>query len=392
MRHRPPTRSLIAALVAVLVLGNAAQSAAVQGRPLEPRFEQRITGDISIVSGRAAATATASRPAGSTLVFAGLYWGGRPPIDAAADSQVRVRIGSRAPAVVTADRFDTELFGFGAVADVTDLFDGTGPWVDLTVGDAGTGTWSLVTAWSSPLEPLRDLRVVDGLVDTTGNHPATATVSGLSTPRRGPVDTTVGVVTHDGPAEATAEVDAGQTSLSVPVRPIGSDDALVAAVTTASEAAAVTDLGVSATITPAGAAGTVVVSVAVTNLGPDDQTGPAIVTARPGTGLEPDAVSLASTGGACGLALSRAVCALDPLPAGRDALVTFRATIDADAGEALVANAQVHTAQSDIDPDATNDTAGAELSRRTVPDDVTEADRPVRTQSPPHSEPDSDVP
>jgi hypothetical protein len=200
------------------------------------------------------------------------------------------------------------------------------------------------------------------------------------------------VVTHDGPAEATAEVDAGETSLSVPVRPVGSDDALVAAVTTASEAAAVTDLGVSATITPAGAAGTVVVSLAVTNLGPDDQTGPAIVTARPGTGLEPDAVSLASTGGACGLALSRAVCALDPLPAGRDALVTFRATIDADAGEALVTTAQVHTAQSDIDPDMTNDTAGAELSRRTVPDDVTAADRPVRTRSGPHSEPNSDAP
>lgn len=392
MRHRPPTRSLIAVLVAVLVLGSAAQSAAVQGRPLEPRFEQRVTGDISIVSGGDAATATASRPAGSTLLFAGLYWGGRPPIDPAADTQVTVRIGSRAPATVTADRFDTEPFGYGAVADVTDLFDGTGPWVDLTVGDDGSGTWSLVTAWSSPLEPLRDLRVVDGLVDATDAQPATAHVSGLATPRRGPVDTTVGVVSHHEPAEATAEVDAGQTSLSIPIRPLGTDDALIAAVTTASEAAAVTDLGVSTTIAPSGDAGSVAVSITVTNLGPDDQTGPAIVTARPGRGLEPDAVSLASTGGACGLAVSRAVCALDPLPAGRDALVTFSATVSGDAGAALVANAQVHTAQSDVDPDTTNDRAAAQVPRRTVSDDVTEADRPVRTQSAPHSEPDSDAP
>jgi Domain of unknown function DUF11 len=392
MRHRPPTKSLIAALVAVLVLGNAAQSAAVQGRPLEPRFEQRVTGDISIVNGSEAGTATASRPAGSTLLFAGLYWGGRPPIDPAADAQVTVRIGSRPPATVAADRFDTELFGFGAVADVTDLFDGTGPWVDLMVGDGGTGTWSLVTAWSSPLEPLRDLRVVDGLVDATDAQPATARVSGLSTPRRGPVDTTVGVVSHDEPAEATAEIDAGQTSLSVPVRPLGADDALVAAVTTASEAAAVTDLGVSTTITPAGDAGSVVVSVTVTNLGPDDQTGPAIMTARPGTGLEPDPVSLASTGGACGLALSRAVCALDPLSAGRDARVTFSATVGAEAGAALVADAQVHTAQSDIDPDATNDRATAQVPRRTVPDDVTHADRPVRAQLDAYSEPNPDAP
>ena len=103
-------------------------------------------------------------------------------------------------------------------------------------------------------------------------------------------------------------------------------------------------------------------------------------------------MSLASTGGACGLAVSRAVCALDPLPAGRDALVTFSATVSGDAGAALVANAQVHTAQSDVDPDTTNDRAAAQVPRRTVSDDVTEADRPVRTQSAPHSEPDSDAP
>jgi hypothetical protein len=379
-------------MVAVLVLGNAAQSAAVQGRPLEPRFEQRVTGDISIVNGADAATATASRPAGSTLLFAGLYWGGRSSSDPVAAGEVTVRIGSRAPATVVADRVDTEPSGFGAVADVTDLFDGTGPWVDLAVDDGGTGNWSLITAWSSPLEPLRDLRVFDGLVEATGTQPATANVSGLSTPRRGPVDTTVGVVTHDDPAVATVEVDAGETSLSVPVQPIGTD-ALVAAVTTASEAAAVTDLGVGTTITPSGEADGIVVSVTVTNHGPDDQTGPAIMTARPGTGLEPDAVSLVATGGACGLAAYQAVCALEPLAAGREAVVTFSASVAPDAGTTLASDAQVLTAQSDIDLEPANDAAGAEVPRRTVPDAVTPADRPVR--APPvaaHSETATDAP
>jgi hypothetical protein len=350
-----------------------------------------VTGDISIVNGADAATATASRPAGSTLLFAGLYWGGRSPSDSVVAGTVTVRIGSRPPATVAADRLDAEPFGFGAVADVTDLFDGTGPWVDLTVDDDGAGTWSLVTAWSSPLEPLRDLRVVDGLVEATGWQPATASVSGLSTPRRGPVDTTVGVVTHDDPVEATAEVEAGETTASVPVRPLGTDAALVSAVTTASEAAAVTDLGVGTTITPSGADG-VVVSVTVTNHGPDDQTGPAIMTARPGTGLEPDAVSLVAAGGACGLAASRAVCALEPLAAGRETVVTFSATVAADASATPASDAQVLTAQSDIDPDPANDTSRAEVRRRTVPGAATPADRLVRAPPLTHSEIAADAP
>ena len=131
--------------------------------------------------------------------------------------------------------------GFGAVADVTAQFRGTGPFVDLTVAGTGGAPWSLVTAWSSPAEPLRDLRVVDGLAETTANEPASVTVTGLSTPRRGPVETTVGVVAHGDDARAAIQVDAGDTSATIPVR-AEDERTLVAAVTTATEAAAVTIL------------------------------------------------------------------------------------------------------------------------------------------------------
>ena len=127
------------------------------------------------------------------------------------------------------------------------------------------------------------------------------TVTGLSTPRRGPVETTVGVVAHGDDARAAIQVDAGDTSATIPVRAEDGERTLVAAVTTATEAA-VTDLGVSTALAPATAAtGDIVeVTVRVTNNGPDDQTGPAMLTVNPGNGLAADAVSLSVTAGAWG--------------------------------------------------------------------------------------------
>jgi Domain of unknown function DUF11 len=318
--------------------------------------------------------ATASRPAGSTLLFAGLYWGGPLLGTPAMPREVTLQVGSQLPRTVIADELAADpANGFGAVADVTAQFRGTGPFVDLTVADAGPAPWSLVTAWSSPAEPLRDLRVVDGLASATAAAPATVTVSGLSTPRRGPVDATVGVVTHADAAQATADLDAGDTSATIPVRSDPGGEALVAAVTTATEASAVTDLGVATTVTPAAAAvgDTVEVTVTVTNGGPDHQTGPATLTVEPGDGLAAEAVSLVASAGACGLAGSRAVCAVDPLPAGRAAEVTFDAAVEDDTSTTVTPKARALAPTSDTDPVAENDTAQATLE---VPEDVTATD------------------
>jgi hypothetical protein len=361
MKHRGPAKAFTALLTVGALLGYAVPAAAADVRPFKPRFERRVTGDISIVTATSP-NATASRPAGSTLLFAGLYWGG--PVPSAKPREVTLQVGSQAPTRVVADELAIDpTSGFGAVADVTGQFRGAGPFVDLTIADAGTAPWSLVTAWSSPAEPLRDLRVVDGLAQASATEPATITVSGLSTPRRGPVDTTTGVVTHGDDASATADVDAGDTSATVPVRTDPGEETLVAAVTTATGAAAVTDLGVSTAVAPgwAAAGDTVEVTVTLANAGPDDQTGPATLTVEPGDGLTADAVSLEVSAGACGLAGSRAVCAVDPLPAGRTAEVTFDAEVAADAGSTATTSAQALVPTSDDDPVAGNDTAKAAL-------------------------------
>jgi hypothetical protein len=361
MKSRGPAKAFTALLAVGALVGTAVPAAAVDVRPFQPRFERRVNGDISIVNATSA-TATASRPAGSTLLFAGLYWGGPARPARPTPRAVTLQVASAAPRTVAADvQASDPARGFGAVADVTAQFRGTGPFVDVTVVGTGGAPWSLVTAWSSPAEPLRDLRVVDGLAETTANEPTSVTVTGLSTPRRGPVETTVGVVAHGDDARAVLQVDAGDTSATIPVRAEDRERTLVAAVTTATEAAAVTDLGVSTALAPATAAtGDIVeITVKVTNNGPDDQTGPAMLTVNPGNGLAADAVSLSVTAGACGLAGSRAVCAVDPLAAGRVAEMTFDARVEDERGSTITASARALVPTSDTDPVAGNDTGRA---------------------------------
>jgi hypothetical protein len=353
MSNRGSTRAFAVLLAAGIGLGNAGSAAAAEVRPFGPRFQQRITGDISIVTSDSP-MATATRPAGSTLLFAGLYWGGSAATDAA---PLGVQVGSEPKELVAAERLDTDpAVGFGAVADVTSLFAGASPLVDLSVDERAGVDWSLVTAWSSPTEPLRDLRVVDGLTTT----PAAVTVSGLSTPPRGEVDTSVEVVSHGGDAQGSADVQAGDSTTTVPVEPVGADEPLVAALTTASRAAAVTDLAVTADVAP-GAGGRVTVTVNVTNAGPDDQTRPATLTVSASDGLEPDPVSLTTTAGTCGLTGDRAVCAVDPIPAGAGAVVTFDADVTAGEPSSPSATAEALAPPTDTDPEPADNTVRAEL-------------------------------
>src|ERR671919_1587427 len=358
MRMSASTRAFAALLAAGIGLSNAASASAAEVRPFEPRFQQRVRGDISIVTSDSLMS-TITRPAGSTLLFAGLYWGGA----ARATTPVSVQVGSAPPTPVAAEDLDAvPLVGFGAVADVTALFAGTGPSVDLFVDGPAGVDWSLVTAWSPPTEPLRDLRVVDGLATGTASDPVAVTVSGLSTPRRRAVDPTVEVVSHGADARSEVAVKAGDTTATVPVEPVEADETLVAAVTTASRAAAMTDLGVSADVaTTAAAGGTVTVTVDVSNAGPDDQTRPAALTVSTSEGLEPDPVSLATTAGTCGLIGGRAVCAVDPLPAGGRAVVTFDAELSVEAPGPIGATARVLTPTSDTDPVPANDTTRTDL-------------------------------
>jgi hypothetical protein len=381
MRNRGPIKAFTALLTVGALVGYSVPAAAADLRPFKSRFERRVNGDISIVN-TTSATATASRPAGSILLFAGLYWGGPAGSARPTPDTVTLQVASSAPTTVIAeDQAADSLRRFGAVADVTAQFRGAGPFVDFTLAGARGVPWSLVTAWSSPAEPLRDLRVVDGLAETTAGEPTSVTVTGLSTPRRGPVETTLGVVTHGDDARASTQIEAGDTTATIPVRAEPGGRTLVAAITTATEAVAVTDLGVSAAVAPnAAAAGdTVEVTVRVTNNGPDDQSGPATLTVDPGTGLVADAVSLSVTAGACGLAGRRAVCAVDPLAAGRAAELTFAAHVDAETRSTISASARALVPTVDTDPVGGNNTARAALrltSRAGSPNQDSDAQLP----------------
>jgi len=181
-------------------------------------------------------SAQLAMPAGSRVLFAGLYWTGlnkkgeaisgangfkavpQNPPNAAAIGTVKIKApGDAAYSTVTAlgDDVNTAAIavggGYGAFADVTTLVKSAGAGT-YTVADVQTGTggnayagWSLVVAYSNPAEPLRNLSVFDGLRVVSGTQQLDIPLSGFKTPTTGAVNTTVGVVAAEGDAGATGD-------------------------------------------------------------------------------------------------------------------------------------------------------------------------------------------
>lgn len=175
-------------------------------------------------------------PAGSRVLFAGLYWTGlnkkgeaisgangfkavpQNPPNAAAIGTVKVKApGDTAYTSVTALSANVNTAsiavggGYGAFADVTTLVKSAGSGT-YTVADVQTGTggnsyagWSLVVAYSDPAQPLRNLSVFDGLRVVSGTQQLDIPLSGFKTPSSGPVNTTIGVVAAEGDAGATGD-------------------------------------------------------------------------------------------------------------------------------------------------------------------------------------------
>ena len=162
-------------------------------------------------------SSTFTPPAGSEVLFAGLYWGGRvtagagggaPAPDAAARGNALLRTPTSGTYVPLAGSVtdSTAIDGaYVALADVTALVraGGAGRYFVGNV-QAGTGLdrfagWSLVVVYRDPAQPLRNLAVFDGLaVILQGAPPLTIPVSGFRTPLSGPVRTSVGVVAYEG--------------------------------------------------------------------------------------------------------------------------------------------------------------------------------------------------
>jgi len=246
--------------VAMLGLATVAPAADAADRDFAPRFSVNDTGDIDIfgntlmtcpasASGCAAAQqsgvtttadsssqnnaynmqyidvdgdsstfnssrATVSLPSGSTVLFAGLYWGARTAAgsggSAARDINARNRIKFRAPGAsgyttLTADTLDDGTGGiYQGYEDVTSIVKAAGAGV-YTAADvqASTGAdtlagWSLVIAYRDTAQPARNLTVFDGIKSISSGASGTINVSGFTTPPAGDVRTRVGFVNYEG--------------------------------------------------------------------------------------------------------------------------------------------------------------------------------------------------
>jgi hypothetical protein len=143
-------------------------------------------------------------PLGSSVLWAGLYWGARltagssgsaaPSNPGRGQMQLRGPTDSTYRAVTATFDFggpDTSSTGAGAYQEfavVTAIVqaEGAGTWWGANVA-AATGQdryagWSLAVVYSNPTLPLRNLDVFDGFNTVSSGHPQTITTS-VSSPR-----------------------------------------------------------------------------------------------------------------------------------------------------------------------------------------------------------------
>ena len=147
-------------------------------------------------------------PAGSTVQFAGLYWGG---ISASASrGQMLLKTPAAGGyAAVTASQVDGSNLvvanNYAAFADVTALVQsaGNGTYWGANLQSDNTGStnvwggWALIIVYQSNTKPLRNLVVFDGYSSVFGAG-QTFSLSGFLTPYSGPVVTQVGSFGFDG--------------------------------------------------------------------------------------------------------------------------------------------------------------------------------------------------
>ncbi|MBL8520264.1 MAG: DUF11 domain-containing protein, partial [Betaproteobacteria bacterium] len=157
--------------------------------------------------------ATLTMPPGSTVLFAGLYWG------ATSNSAQRNQVLFRTPtafgyAAITASVLDTaggQANNYSGFANVTALVSAAGNGV-YTVANVRTtqaagnwGGWVLVVVYQNLSESVKNLVVYDGYGLVNNANPVTVVPSGFLTPLSGPVVTRVGASGYDGDLNLTGD-------------------------------------------------------------------------------------------------------------------------------------------------------------------------------------------
>lgn len=155
-------------------------------------------------------SSTLTLPAGSNVLFAGLYWGAVS--SAATASNVKFKApGASSYTAIAATTFDAIGSNYSAFANVTSTVAAAGNgayWaadIRATQGAGYHGGWALVVHYSYPGSKTRNCSVFDGLEGVGSGSPKSIAVSGFRTPPTGNVSSRLGVVAYEGDRGTTGD-------------------------------------------------------------------------------------------------------------------------------------------------------------------------------------------
>lgn len=163
-------------------------------------------------------SADLSLPAGSKVLWAGLYWQGQFPTNFNTDKNsaktVKLKIpGSSTYQSVTAVQLDYSSTAYQGIADVTALLNvnspnGTYYVADLTteIGTNAYGAWALSIIYQDSTDTLKNITAYDGFKTIFASSTTqTIDVSGFRTPLNGNVDSTFFIFAAEGDYDASGE-------------------------------------------------------------------------------------------------------------------------------------------------------------------------------------------
>ncbi|MEP6634008.1 MAG: DUF11 domain-containing protein, partial [Luteimonas sp.] len=180
-----------------------------------------INTDAVTTSPENSSRATLTIPGGSTVLFAGLYWGadtsagtnGSAAPTPANRNQVRFATPASGFAITTAAQVDISGSRYSGFADVTARVQAGGGGLYRVSGvQAGRGQdryagWTLVVIVANASLPPRNMVVFDGYatINSTAPTSITTTVSGFRTPPAGAVNSRVGFIGYEGDLGSTGD-------------------------------------------------------------------------------------------------------------------------------------------------------------------------------------------
>ena len=153
-------------------------------------------------------------PAGSTVLFAGLYWAARDDTSEANRGNIQLKVPLGSYTQITASVIDTDITQgsaagrpYQAFADVTTIVSNAGAG-NYSVGDLAAvtgddglgfyGGWALLVAYKDNNQAFRKLSIYDGAVVINGSTTESVTVNGLLTPSSGAFNTFLGALVWEG--------------------------------------------------------------------------------------------------------------------------------------------------------------------------------------------------